>query len=146
MKWALALLAAFAWFASAAVADEAAGPYKVLKTVTVGGDGRWDYLTVDADNRRLYISRTNRVDVYDADTLQKLGEIAGTNGVHGIAIDPNSGHGFTSNRGDPSVTMFDIKTLQVIKKIDVTGAPDGIFLSRKRNTCSSRATVIPTRR
>ncbi len=127
MKLRFGLLLGFALICSPALADDAAGPYKLLKCVAVGGTGSWDYLTVDADNRRLYISRQSRVDVFDADSLQKVGEIAETNGVHGIAIDPNTGHGFTSNRGDPSVTMFDIKTLQVIKKITVTGKPDGIF-------------------
>jgi len=127
MKLMFAMVAAFSLFASAALADDAAGPYKLLKSVTVGGDGRWDYVKVDSDNRRLYIPRSTRTDVYDADSLQKVGEIPGTNGVHGVAIDPESGHGFTSNGGDPSVTMFDIKTLAVIKKITVTGRPDGIF-------------------
>jgi DNA-binding beta-propeller fold protein YncE len=111
---------------SAAFADDA-GPYKLLKSVTVGGDGGWDYLHVDADNRKLYISRGNRFDVFDADTLAKVGEIPDTNGCHGVAIDPISGHGFTSNGRDPSVTMFDAKTLNVIQKITVTGRPDGIF-------------------
>src|ERR1700728_1956042 len=110
-------------FVPMALADDSGGPYKVLKDVTVGGDGRWDYVTVDPDNRRLYVSRTNRFDVFDADTLQKVGEIDDTPGCHGVAIDPDSGHGFTSNRGDPSVTMFDLKTLKTIKKITVTGAP-----------------------
>jgi len=128
MKLVFALIAAFSLLAPAALADDAAGPYKLLKSVTVGGDGRWDLITVDSDNRRLYIPRTSRVDVYDADSLDKVGEIAGTTGVHGVAIDPASGHGFTSNGGGPSVTMFDIKTLQVIKTIPVTGRPDSIFL------------------
>jgi hypothetical protein len=126
MKQAIALLAGVLLLASAALADDASG-YKLLKAVTVGGEGGWDYLTVDADNRRLYISRGNRIDVFDVDSLQKAGEIPDTPNVHGIAIDPESGHGFTSNRGDPSVTMFDIKTLKVIQKIKVTGRPDGIF-------------------
>jgi hypothetical protein len=112
---------------SAAFADDATGPYKLLKTVTVGGDGNWDYLHVDADNRKLYISRGNRFDVFDADSLAKVGEIDDTIGCHGVAIDPISGHGFTSNGRDPSVTMFDAKTLKVIQKITVTGRPDGIF-------------------
>jgi DNA-binding beta-propeller fold protein YncE len=112
---------------SAAPADDVAGPYKLLKSVTVGGDGNWDYLHVDADNRKLYISRGNRFDVFDADSLAKVGEIDDTNGCHGVAIDPISGHGFTSNGRDPSVTMFDAKTLKVIQKITVTGRPDGIF-------------------
>jgi YVTN family beta-propeller protein len=120
-------------------ADDSGGPFKVLKDVTVGGDGRWDYVTVDPDNRRLYVSRSNRFDVYDADSLEKVGEIDDTPGCHGVAIDPASGHGFTTNRGDPSVTMFDIKTLKVIKKITVTGAPDGIFFDpfTKRIFCES---------
>ncbi len=120
-------------------ADDTGGPYKVLKTVTVGGDGSWDYLTVDPDNRKLYISRATRFDVYDADTLQKVGELDDTPGCHGVAIDPSSGHGFTTNRGDTSVTMFDIKTLKTIKKITVTGRPDGIFFDpfTKRIFCES---------
>jgi hypothetical protein len=120
-------------------ADDTGGPYKVLKTVTVGGDGGWDYLTVDPDNRKLYISRGNRFDVFDADTLQKVGELDDTPACHGVAIDPTSGHGFTTNRGDTSVTMFDIKTLKTIKKIQVTGRPDGIFFDpfTKRIFCES---------
>ena len=112
--------------ALAAVADDT-GPYKLLKSVTVGGEGGWDYLYVDGDNRKIYISHGNRFDVFDADTLAKAGEIDDTNGCHGVAIDPVSGHGFTSNGRDPSVTMFDSKTLKVIQKITVTGRPDGIF-------------------
>jgi DNA-binding beta-propeller fold protein YncE len=104
-----------------------ADDYKLLKSVTVGGDGGWDYVAVDSELRRLYIPRGNRVDVFDVDSLKKIGEIPDTRNVHGVAWDPQTGHGFTSNRGDPSVTMFDIKTLKVIKKITVTGRPDGIF-------------------
>jgi len=125
MKRFFVLLVALSLMSSRSLADS--GPYKLLKSVTVGGDGRWDYITVDSDNRKLYIPRTSRTDVFDVDTLQKVGEIPDTNGVHGVAIDPASGHGFTSNRSDPSVTMFDLKTLAVIKKIPVTGKPDGIF-------------------
>ena len=121
------ILTSSAVMRSAALADDAAGPYKLLKAVTVGGDGGWDYLHVDADNRRIYISRGNRFDVFDADSLAKVGEIDDTTGCHGVAIDPVSGHGFTSNGRDPSVTMFDAKTLKVIQKITVTGRPDGIF-------------------
>jgi glutamine cyclotransferase len=118
-------------FGSVSRADDAAnnsgGPYKLLKTVTVGGDGGWDYVTVDPDNRHIFVSRGNRFDVFDADSLQKVGEIDDTPRCHGVAIDPASGHGFTSNGGDPSVTMFDLKTLKPIQKITVTGRPDGIF-------------------
>jgi DNA-binding beta-propeller fold protein YncE len=135
MKHSLAILLSFTLVTplmrpTRTLADDAApaaGPYKLLKTVTVGGEGRWDYLTVDPDNRKLYVSRSSRFDVFDADSLAKVGEIPDTNGCHCVAIDPISSHGFTSNGGDPSVTMFDPKTLAVIKKIPVTGRPDGIF-------------------
>ena len=133
------LVASLCLIASAALADDAAapaaGPYQVLRSQVVGGKGGWDYITVDSNNRRLYIPRGDHVDVFDADSLAAVGTIPETTGVHGVAIDPDSGHGFTSNRGngkanppiEPSVTMFDIKTLAVIQKIKVTGGPDGIF-------------------
>jgi DNA-binding beta-propeller fold protein YncE len=128
MKCHIGLMAALSLVVcSTVLADDAAGPYKLQKTVTVGGDGNWDYLFVDADTRNLYVSRGSRFDVFNADTLAKVGEIPNTNGCHGVAVDPGSGHGFTSNGRDPSVTMFDAKTLAVIKKITVTGRPDGIF-------------------
>jgi hypothetical protein len=128
MKLHFLWVAALAMVGSVAFAvDATTGPYKVVKTVTVGGDGGWDYVTVDPDNRHIFVSRGNRFDVYDADSLQKVGEIDDTPRCHGVAIDPGSGHGFTSNGGDPSVTMFDLKTLKPIKKITVTGRPDGIF-------------------
>ncbi|HEX4056386.1 MAG TPA: YncE family protein [Tepidisphaeraceae bacterium] len=129
MKLRVALIVLFGMLCSTAMADDSAGPYKLLKSVTVGGDGGWDYLAVDSDARRLYVSRGSRFDVYDADSLEKVGEIPDTPNCHGVAWDKESGHGFTSdgNRDNPSVTMFDIKTLKVIKTISVTGRPDGIF-------------------
>jgi DNA-binding beta-propeller fold protein YncE len=126
MKLRFALVVWVSLFAAKVWADDT-GQYSVVKTETLGGEGGWDYLAVDADLRHLYISRGSRIDVVDADSLKKIGEISDTPNVHGIAWDKESGHGFTSNRGDPSVTMFDIKTLKVIKKIPVTGKPDGIF-------------------
>jgi DNA-binding beta-propeller fold protein YncE len=127
MKLCFGLFISLVLACSGAFADDAAGPYKLLKTVTVGGDGGWDYLRVDPDQRRLYISRGDHFDVFDADSLAKVGVIPDTGGCHGVAIDPVSGHGFTSNRRGPSVTMFDTKTLKVIQTITVTGQPDGIF-------------------
>ncbi len=128
MKLRITFVVLISLLAPRAFADDA-GKYSVIKSMTVGGDGGWDYLAVDADTRQLYISRGSRVDVFDADSLKKIGEIPDTANVHGIAWDTASGHGFTSNgnRSEPTVTMFDIKTLAVIKKIPVTGRPDGIF-------------------
>ena len=86
-------------------ATPAADPgYHLMKTFKVGGDGGWDYLTMDAAARRLYISRSSRVMVLDTDSGKIVGEIAGTTGVHGVALVPQSNHGYSSNGGDASVT------------------------------------------
>ena len=110
----------------------ATGPYKVLKTVRAGGEGNWDYIYADVAGRRLYIPRRGatpaiptRLTIFNLDTLEPAGEIDGVGG-NGTAVDPKSGHGFTSSR-PPS--MFDTKTMKLIKTIDVGGAaaPDGIL-------------------
>ena len=95
--------------------------------IAVGGGGGWDYLTVDPDARRLYISRGNRVVVLDLDKETVVGELGDTPGVHGIAIVPELGKGFTSNGGDSSVTAFDLKTLKATGKIKASGVPDAIL-------------------
>ncbi len=100
------------------------GPYRVLKTEKVGGDGGFDYVYADAVGRRLYVARngpTARVSAYDLDTLASKGEIAGAN-ARGAAVD--SGHGFASSS---PVAMWDAKTLAPIKTIPVEGRPDGIL-------------------
>lgn len=104
------------------------GPYKVLKTARVGGEGGWDYIYADTVGRRLYIPRGGtppRLTIYDLDSLTLRGEIEGVGG-QGAAVDPKSGHGFTSSR---PVSMFDTKAMKLIKTIDVAQAarPDGIL-------------------
>ncbi|MBZ5620949.1 MAG: hypothetical protein LAQ69_19810 [Acidobacteriia bacterium] len=102
------------------------GPYKVLKTAKVGGDGGFDYVYADADGRRLYIPRKGpepRVTVFDLDTLKLAGEIPKTS-ANGAAVDPKAAHGFASSK---PVAMWDSKTLQLITTIDVDGGPDGIL-------------------
>jgi DNA-binding beta-propeller fold protein YncE len=128
MKLRITFVVLISLLAPRAFGDDA-GKYSVTKSVTVGGDGGWDCLALDANTRHLYIPRGNRVDVFDVDSLQKVGEIPDTPNVHDVAWDEESGHGFTTNgnRNDPSVTMFDIKTLKVIQTIKVTGRPDEIF-------------------
>jgi YVTN family beta-propeller protein len=104
----------------------APGPYKVLKTAKVGGDGGFDYVYADAANRKLYIPRggpTARVSVFDLDSLAPSGEIAGTN-ARGAAVDVKSGHGFASSK---PLAMWDARTLAPIKTIEVQGGPDGIL-------------------
>lgn len=119
------------------------GPYKVLKSARVGGEGGWDYIYADSVGRRLYIPRgatrevaatdtkpaipavPARLTIFNLDTLDPIGEITGVGG-NGTAVDPKSGHGFTSDH--PKVSMFDTKTQTLIKAIDVGAArPDGIL-------------------
>jgi DNA-binding beta-propeller fold protein YncE len=116
----LLLLAALATLASAA-------DYKVSKTWKLGGDGGWDYLTADADGHRLFIARANRVMVIDTTSGKQVGEIPDTQGVHGVALDPNTGRGFASGGKDDMVTVFNLKTLAVEKKVKVGDRPDAIL-------------------
>ncbi len=96
------LAAGIAMLASVGFAqhDQTAGPYKVLKTVKVGGDGGFDYVYADSVGRRLYVPRSGpkaRITVFDLDTLEPAGEVPNVNG-HGAVVDPKTNHGFvTSN-------------------------------------------------
>ena len=122
------LVAAVAILASMGLAQQAPtnGPYKILKTAKVGGDGGFDYVYADVQGRRLYVPRsgpTGRITVFNLDTFERAGEVPNMNG-HGAVVDPKTDHGFiTSN----PVVMFDSKTLAVIKTITVAGNPDGIL-------------------
>src|ERR1035441_19993 len=103
-----------------ALATVAAGAdYKVTRTWKLGGDGGWDYLTVDSAGHRLFISRATRVMVIDSESGKQIGEIPDTPGVHGIALAPELGRGFTSNGREDTVSVFDLKSLAVEKKIKV---------------------------
>src|SRR5580700_8863273 len=84
--------------------------YHLLNTYNLGGEGGWDYLTVDSASRRLYISRATHVIVIDADSGKPVGDIPDTPGVHGIALAPELGRGFVSNGREGTVTIFDIQT------------------------------------
>jgi DNA-binding beta-propeller fold protein YncE len=117
------LLAVGALLTGTASAQE----YKLEKTVKVGGEGGWDYLTVDAAARRLYVSRSSHVMVLDADTLQAVGDIPDTSGVHGIAIAAELGKGFTSNGRAHTLTVFDTKTLEATGEVKAGTNPDAIL-------------------
>jgi DNA-binding beta-propeller fold protein YncE len=112
----------------AAAALAAAGPgYHVTTTYKVGGEGGWDYLNADAGARRLYISRGTHVIVLDLDSGKKVGDIADTPGVHGIALAPELGKGFTSNGREGTVSIFDLQTLASSSKVKVGENPDAIL-------------------
>jgi DNA-binding beta-propeller fold protein YncE len=112
--------------AAAAVAAAGSG-YKVVNTYKTGGEGGWDYLTADSAARRLYISRSTHVIVLDLDSGKTVGDIPDTPGVHGIAIAPELGRGFTSNGREGTVSIFDLKTLATSSKVKVGDNPDAIL-------------------
>jgi DNA-binding beta-propeller fold protein YncE len=126
LAWAIALavlgLAAF----SARPLAAADGDYHLLKKVVLGGEGFWDYLICDSDARRVYISRGTHVTVVDADSYAVVGDIPGTEGVHGIALAPELGRGFTSNGRANTVTIFDLKTLKILGTAPTGEGPDAI--------------------
>jgi hypothetical protein len=99
-----------------------------MEKFDIGGTGGTDYLTAEAGTGRVFVSRGTHVMVVDGPTGKVVGDIPDTPRMHGIALSPKSGHGFTTNAGDSTVTMFDLKTLAVIKKIPAhTGGLDGIM-------------------
>ena len=126
------------------VLAQSTGSYKVLKTARVGGEGGTDYIHADTVGRRLYITRgatqareatattpgvpafEKRVTIFDLDTLEPVGVIPGVGG-NGATVCPKTGHGFTSDHPQPS--MFDVKTMKLIKTIDVPAgfSADGIY-------------------
>jgi DNA-binding beta-propeller fold protein YncE len=126
------------------------GPgYHVAKKSLIGGEGFWDYMYVDSEAQRLYVSHGDHVVVLNADNLDQVGEIPHTEGVHGIAVARDFGHGFTSNGRTSTVTMFDLGTLKVLRTVPVSGKnPDAILYdpgSRRVFTFNGRsgnATVL----
>lgn len=124
----LLLGAAFLMLASMGMAQHAPaeGPYRVLKTAKVGGDGGFDYIFADVEGRCLYVPRNGpmgHLTVFNLDTLEPAGDIPDLRSG-GATVDPKSHHGFSTTK---SVTMWDANTLKVIKTIDVDGRPDGIM-------------------
>ncbi|HEV7587366.1 MAG TPA: YncE family protein [Longimicrobium sp.] len=129
------------------------GPYRVLHRTVTGGDGGWDYLTVDGRGRRAFLSRGTHVMVVDLRGDSVAGDIPATPGVHGIALAPELGKGFTSNGRDSSVTVFDLRTLATTGSVRGTGRnPDAILYdpATRRvftfNGGSSSATAIDAAR
>jgi DNA-binding beta-propeller fold protein YncE len=118
--------ALFAVWLSLALLQAGTG-YKVETRYPVPGNGGFDYVTIDSDARRLYLSHGTQVDVIDPDSGKLIGTIADTPGVHGVALASEFKHGFTSNGRENKVSMFDPTTLQLINKIEVGKGPDGIY-------------------
>lgn len=123
--------------------------YHIIDSLVLGGEGGWDYLTVDTTTERLYVSRGMRAQVVDLRRLSVVGEVPNTPGIHGVALTPALTRGYTSNGRDSSVTIFDLKTLKRLGTVKVNGRnPDAILFDAPSqrlftfNGGSANATVI----
>ncbi len=100
--------------------------YKKTGAIAIGGTGGWDYLTADSENHRLYVSHAGEVVVIDLETEKPVGKISGMSRIHGIAIANDLNTGFISDGATNDVVFFDLKTLEVKKKVKAGTNPDGI--------------------
>lgn len=98
--------------------------YQLIKKTTVGGEGGWDYLSVDTEGKRLFLSHGNQVEVLGLDSHEKLGVIPNLSGVHGAWIVPGTGRGLIANGRTNTVIIFDAKTLQTIAELPTGKNPD----------------------
>ena len=101
--------------------------YRKVAKIPIGGEGGWDYLSVDPVARRLYVSHSIKVVVVDIDTNAVVGEIAPTAGVHGIALATDLGRAFVSNGRDSTASIVDLKTLKTIGTVKTGENPDAIL-------------------
>src|SRR5262245_25257439 len=126
-------LAALVILLAGSVLHAADPNYHIVKEIQIGGEGGWDYLIVDSSAHRLYVSHATKIVVADTETGQVVGEIPDTPGVHGIALAPELGRGFTSNGRSNSSTIIDLKTLKPIGTVQTGANPDSIrYLPDKR--------------
>lgn len=101
--------------------------YHPIHEITIGGEGGWDYLSVDAASHRLYVTHGTRIIVVDTITDAVIGEIADTPGVHGFVAVPELGRGFASNGRENKASIVDLKTLKTIAKVETGANPDAIL-------------------
>jgi hypothetical protein len=101
--------------------------YRVVHDIPLGGDGRWDFVTIDTMYHRLFIARQTRVMVVDPDSGKLLGEIPGLDGAHGVALAYPAAHGFATSGHDSTVTMFDLRTLRVLRRTRAGDDADAIL-------------------
>src|SRR5437868_3685898 len=120
-----ALVLSFAAGLTVAAASDA--PKFNVEKFDIKGDGGTDYVAAEAATGRVFVSRGTHMMVVEGATGKVLGDIPNTPGVHGAGIATKAGHGFTTNGGDETVTMFDLKTLGVLRQIKVGPGLDGIM-------------------
>src|ERR1700722_4674804 len=125
-------------------------PYSIQTRWTIGGEGGWDYLTVDVPMHHLYVTHGTRLEVLDTTSGKVVGSIAGMKGLHGVALDEAGKFGYISDGGANSVVVFDRATLQTVTSIPAGTNPDGIAFEPVTKTVwafngrSKDVTVIDT--
>src|SRR5437868_11292724 len=123
LKALLALGFSVALLCETVAAEEA---YKFLDEILIGGEGGWDYVTVDTAARILYLSHATKVVVVDLTKNAVTGEIGDTPGVHGFIVAPELERGFASNGKESKASIVDLKTLRTISKIETGTNPDAL--------------------
>jgi YVTN family beta-propeller protein len=123
--------------------------FSVREQIKLGEAGKWDYVAIDSTHQRLFVTRGTHVQVVDLTNGKPFGQIADTDGVHGVAFAPDLNLGFTSNGRANSVTVFELDSLKVKQEIKITGQnPDAIYYDAKShkvftfNGKSNNVTVI----
>ncbi|HEV2395073.1 MAG TPA: YncE family protein [Verrucomicrobiae bacterium] len=123
------------------------GPYHVSHLFHVGGEGGWDYLTVDSEHKLLYVPRSTHTMVLDANTGKTVADIPGQKRNHGVAIVPSAGRGFITDGADASVTVFDLKTYAVLGKVKTADDSDGVIYDPASGkvlvVCGDAGVMIP---
>jgi YVTN family beta-propeller protein len=124
------------------IRDQTSGPFHILKTFHIASAGGWDYLAIGPGNNCLYVSHGTQVNILNKTTGDSIGIIENTPGVHGIAFDISRNEGFTSNGRSNNVTVFNLKTNEVITRIPTGQNPDAIMYEpfiKKIITCNGRS-------
>src|SRR5215472_12946143 len=114
-------------YSQTSTAPDETGPYHVSQIFHIGGEGGWDYLTVDSEHKLLYVPRSTHTMVLDASTGKMVADIPGQKRNHGVAIVANAGRGFITDGADASVTVFDLKTYAVLGKVKTADDSDGVI-------------------
>ncbi len=143
----LSLLAFLASAAQAQPLSNAGGSYQVSQTFHIGGDGAWDYLTVDAEHKLLFVPRSTHTMVLEAATGKTVADIPGQKRNHGVAVVASAGRGFITDGTDASVTVFDLKTYKVLGKIKTAEDSDGVIYDPASGkvlvVCGDASSLIP---
>ncbi len=125
----------------------AAGAFQVAMTLQVGGEGGWDYITVDPERHLLYVPRTTHTMVLDATTGKVVADLPGQQRNHGVALVPSVGRGFISDGKDGSVTIFDLKTNKALGTVKAADDADAIIFDPASGkvlvSCGDAAAVVP---